>query len=214
VAGGVAIAALLATAGCAAGGGRPDPTEVVTQYLDAIAAGDADTARALDAAAVDSADSGGSVDAETLRTDAVLAEAERIENPTVDSAGSGDDSRRVSVSYDLAGQSVKTSLTVAWDADSGAWVLQDSLTEPLTVLAEVGPTAQKLVSFDVPGATVTQPEDQAEAIVSFLVYPAVYTVTADIDPQTLVDPSAGVTQQVGGDPAAQPSAIFPVTVLP
>ncbi len=62
---------------------RPDPTEVVVEYLDAIAAGDATTARELDATGIDDVDRRWA-DLDTLRTDAVLTGAQRIENVTVD----------------------------------------------------------------------------------------------------------------------------------
>lgn len=195
---------------------RPDPTEVVVEYLDAIATGDATTARELDAAAVGDPQLP-EVDAATLRTDAVLAGAQRIENVTVEAAAdaTGDeDNRDVSFQYDLAGQREKSVLSVTWNDEEGEWQLSSSLTSALMVSAEVSRIDSKLVSFAVPGATVTQTDDQAEATLSFLVYPAVYSITADLDPELLVDPTAGVTQDLAVDLAVQPVAVFPVTRLP
>ncbi|MCR2784674.1 MULTISPECIES: hypothetical protein [unclassified Microbacterium] len=195
---------------------RPDPTEVVVQYLDAIADGDAATARELDAAAIGDPQLP-NVDADTLRTDAVLAGAQRIQNVTVEAAAAttGDeDTRDVSFQYELAGRQEQSVLSVTWNTEDGEWQLADSLTTDLMVFAEVSRIEMKLVSFEVPGASVTQPDDPEAATLSFLVYPAVYSVTADLDPETLVDPSAGVTQEIAVDRAVQPVATFPVTRLP
>ncbi|KAA9153842.1 hypothetical protein F6B41_10460 [Microbacterium lushaniae] len=206
---------LLATTACAASEPpRPDPTEVVLEYLDAIAAGDATTARQLDAAAIGDPQLP-DVDADTLRTDAVLAGAQRIENVTVEADTTGDeDTRNVSFQYELAGQQEQSVLAVAWNAEAGEWQLADSLTTDLMVTAEVSRIEMKLVSFEVPGATVTQVDDPAAATMSFLIYPAVYSVTADIDPATLVDPAAGITQEIAVDLSVQPTARFAVTQLP
>ncbi|MCR2816334.1 hypothetical protein [Microbacterium jiangjiandongii] len=208
--------ALSATACTPAEPSRPDPTEVVVEYLEAIAAGDASTARELDADAIGDPQLP-DVDADTLRTDAVLAGAQRIENVTVDPADqtTGDeDTRNVSFQYELAGKQERSVLSVMWNTEEGEWQLSSSLTSALMVSAEVSRIEMKFVSFEVPGATVTQVDDPEESTMSFLVYPAVYSVTADIDPATLVDPTAGVTQQVAIDLAVQPAASFQVTQLP
>lgn len=212
---GATLAVALTTAACAQPGDpRPDPTGVVAEYLDAIAAGDATTARELDTAALGDPQLP-DVDADTLRTDAVLAGAQRIENVTVDAETTGSaDTRQVSFQYELAGQQEQSALRVTWNAEEGEWQLIDSLTSDLTVLAEVSRIEQKLVSFDVPGATVTQPADQSAATLAFLIYPAAYSVTADLDPALLTDPAAGVTQEVAVDLSAQPTAVFDVTRLP
>jgi len=218
----LAVSIALATAACTpAEPPRPDPTEVVTEYLEAIASGDATTARKLDATGIDDADRRWA-DLETLRTDAVLAGAQRIENVTVDpdttrsvaAAGDPQDARQVTFTYELAGQQVSSALDVTWNAEDDEWQLADSLTMHLYVMAEVNAIEKALVSFDVPGASVRQPTDQEAATLNFLVYPAVYSVTADLDPALLTDPTAGVTQEVTVDLAAQPAAVFPVTQLP
>ncbi|MCK6066398.1 MULTISPECIES: hypothetical protein [Microbacterium] len=193
---------------------RPDPTEVVAEYLGAIAAGDATRARQLDAAAIGDPQLP-DVDADTLRTDAVLAGAQRIENVTVEADTTGDeDTRNVTFGYELAGQQERSVLTVAWNAEADEWQLTDSLTTNLMVSAEVSRIEMKFVSFEVPGATVTQVDDPAAATMSFLIYPAVYSVTADIDPATLVDPAAGITQEIAVDLSVHPVARFAVTRLP
>jgi len=212
----VVVAGLVwATTACAASEPpRPDPTEVVAEYLGAIAAGDATRARQLDAAALGDPQLP-DVDADTLRTDAVLAGAQRIENVTVEADTTGDeDTRNVTFGYELAGQQERSVLTVAWNAEAGEWQLTDSLTTNLMVSAEVSRIEMEFVSFAVPGATVTQDDDPAAATMSFLIYPAVYSVAADIDPATLVDPAAGITQEIAVDLSVQPVARFAVTQLP
>ena len=213
---------VLATAACSpAEPPRPDPTEVVVEYLEAIAAGDATTARELDATGIDDVDRRWA-DLDTLRTDAVLAGAQRIENVTVDpdtatsvaAAGDPQDARQVTFTYELAGQQVSSALDVTWNAEDDEWQLADSLTMHLYVMAEVNATEKALVSFDLPGASVRQPTDQEAATLNFLVYPAVYSVTADLDPALLTDQAAGVTQEVAVDLAVQPAAVFDVTQLP
>lgn len=214
-------AGILGFAGCAApASDRPDPTEIVQEYLDAIARGDAVTAAELDDAAI--ADDDGLVDADTLRTDAVLAGAERIENIRVDPETTGvvhndDDTedRAVTFTYELAGEQHDGMLPVGWDDERAEWVLLDTLAEKLLIQAQVSRTQAALIGFSVPGASVPAPADQGAAPISWLVYPGVYTVTGDIDPALLVDPSLGVVREVEiADASAQPALIYEVTALP
>lgn len=212
-------AAVVALPACAApGDDRGEPTEVVQRYLDAIAAGDATTARELDAAAVDDAPADPLTDTETLRTDAALDGAQRIDDVTVDTDTdtTGDDTERaVTVSYTLSGETYDEVLTVAWDEDAGEWVLQDTLAEALFIQAQVTRIEAAVIGFSVPGAAYPAPVDQESAPIQWLAYPGVYAVTADLDPALLVDPAAGVTRDaVVAASGEQPSLVFDVTALP
>lgn len=208
----VTVGLAMGATGCTAV--RPDPTDVVTEYLEAIAAGDAATATQLDATGLNDVDREWA-DLDTLRTDDVLAGAERITDVVVDPETTGDDTaKQVSFSYELAGQQERSAIDVVWDEDAQKWQLADSLASPLTVLAAVNRTEQRLVSFDLPGASVRQPADQDAATLVFLVYPAVYSITADLDPALLADPAAELTQVVPVMLSQQPVAQYTVTQLP
>lgn len=196
---------MLATlAGCAGGSPseqRPDPTGVVSQYLEAIASGDAATARLLDDAVVEEENANDpDADLDTLRTDAVLGPAQRISDVEVDpdtvSDASGDEGDRlVKYRFEVGGESVESTLSVTWNADSGEWELTQSLAHRLWVTADVSRIEGMYVGFEVPGATVPQPTVQEEATPYFLAYPGVYSVTAEIDPALLVDPASGTTRE-------------------
>jgi ketosteroid isomerase-like protein len=219
----VTAAALSALAGCAATDAeRPDPTEIVSQYLDAIASGDAATARSLDDDAVAAANEPDATetapDLETLRSDAVLQAADRITDVVVDSDTSSDpgvdDGRRVSFHYSLDGETVESSLGVAWSAEGDEWELTESLAQRVWVSAAVNSVEQAWIGFSLPGATVTQPADADEAVPYFLAYPGTYQVTADLDETLLADPAAGLTQSAPVGPEAEVVVEFAVTRLP
>lgn len=190
------------------------------RYLDAIAGGDARTATAIDQAAVDE-HVGASTDATAMRTDAVLAGAVRIDDVAVDPETTsvvhdgGGDERAVNFSFTLAGTSYTSSLPVGWNEDTGEWVLLDTVAQPLLVQAQMSRVETALIGFRVPGAVVEPPADPADAPTSWLMYPGVYTVTGDLDPALLTDPSLGVEREVAVDTGgAQPSLVYDVTALP
>jgi hypothetical protein len=216
-------AALSVLVGCApTDSERSDPTEIVSQYLEAISSGDATTARSLDDEVVagenESDPTESAPDLDTLRSDAVLEGAERITEVVVDtdtSSDSGvDEGRRVSFQYSLDGEIVESSLGVAWNAEAEEWELTESLAQSVWVTAAVSSVEQAWIGFQLPGATVSQPADADEAVPYFLAYPGTYAVTADIDETLLVDPAAGLTQNASVGPQAEVVVEFAVTQLP
>ena len=218
VTGGAVLATLL---GCTpAGAERPDATAVVSQYLEAIASGDATAARELDRAAVEDENAGEpETDLDTLRTDEVLGAAGRITGVEVDpetsSDVSGDDGDRlVSYRFDLDGEPVESTLSVSWNDEAQTWDLTQSLARRMWVTAGVNRTISTYVGFSVPGATVPQPTDESAATPYFLAYPGVYSVTADLDPALLVDHAAGLTQQTPIGAEFETVVDFAVTALP
>lgn len=209
----------LGVASCASpSDSRPDPTDVVQRYLDAIASGDAQAAAALDA---DTIEDDPLTDATTLRTDDVLAGAVRIDDVEVEPEtrsivhdGEGEE-RGVDFSFTLAGESYDATLPVGWNSDAAEWRLLDTLAQPLQIQAQVTRAEAALIGFRLPGAAVPAPADQGDAPVQWLVYPGVYTVTADLDPALLVDPALGVERDVVIDAGSeQPSLVYEVTSLP
>ena len=208
--------------GCVGGSGRPEPTEVVTQYLSAIAEGDASTATALDAAAVAAQHEGSTTeevgDFETLRTDAVLQGAEsRIDSVTVEpraaAVGGDDDVRRVLFTYELDGEETSSSLQVKWDESSSTWELEQSLTLSMSIDAVQSKVSLEPAPFRIGGVDETMAADAQQAPLLYLVYPGVYRITSDI-PKELLVPGTDTVQTVV---AAMPGDVFvqfDVTELP
>ncbi|MEZ3157881.1 hypothetical protein AB1K56_13225 [Microbacterium sp. BWR-S6Y] len=198
--------------GCSAPSAQPDPTAVVRTYLDAIAEGDAATATSMDPASVAS---DADADAEALRTDAVLQGAvERITDVEVDADartdGSNDDARRVTFTYELAGQRVSSSLAVRWDQEKGDWSLTESVAGRLFVQASASAIDAEVIGYSVPGATVTVSDPPR---LFQWAYPAVYEVTPDVDANLLSDPDAG-TQTATVSPTEDTKVDVAVTSLP
>lgn len=213
---------MLALGGCASDASRPDPGDVVEQYLEAIASGDAKAATALDAAAVEQENTASDSDGEApdltqLRTDAVLSGAdERISDPVVgdDEAepGAGDDTRRVGFTFMLDGQKHSSSLAVRWDDGAGTWVLQQSFTVKLFVNASQSKAVTELAPFTVAGLDQPIDPDPKTGPLYHLVYPGVYTVTAAFDTSLLDGGHDAMT--VTADPTGDATVDFAVTTLP
>lgn len=217
----LALVPLILT-GCVGGAGRPEPTEVVSEYLSAIAAGDAATATALDAAAVAEQHAGSTTeeigDFDTLRTDAVLGGAEgRIDSVSVEpraaAVGGDEDVRRVLFTYELDGKETSSSLQVKWDESSATWELTQSLTLSLSIEAVQSKVSLEPAPFRIAGVDEVLAKDAQEAPLLYLVYPGVYRITSEI-PKELLVPGTDTAQTVV---AAMPGDVFvqfDVTELP
>jgi hypothetical protein len=215
-------------AGCAAPADRPDPTTVVSDYLTAIAKGDAATAAELDSAAepdnsAAERDSGAptEVDADTLRTDDVLSgAAELISDVEVDPDPGADvraddaEARRVSFRFTLDGEEHDSSLSVVWDDAAKEWRLDETLAGRLFVTASASTIAVEPVAFRLPGATVTLPEDPDDAPLAYLAYPAVYEITADVPEALLADAAEGTMRRIAVTPESDASVDIGVRQLP
>lgn len=217
----LALVPLILT-GCVGGSGRPEPTEVVSEYLSAIASGDAATATALDASAVAAQHTGSTTeevgDFETLRTDAVLGGAEgRIESVSVEpraaAVGGDEDVRRVLFTYELDGKETSSSLQVKWDESSATWELTQSLTLSMSIEAVQSKVSLEPAPFRIAGVDEVLATDAQEAPLLYLVYPGVYRITSEI-PEELLAPGTDTAQTVV---AAMPGDVFvqfDVTELP
>lgn len=217
----LALVPLILT-GCVGGSGRPEPTEVVSEYLSAIASGDAATATALDASAVAAQHAGSTTeeigDFDTLRTDAVLEGAEgRIESVSVEpraaAVGGDQDVRRVLFTYELDGKETSSSLQVKWDESSSTWELTQSLTLSMSIEAVQSKVSLEPAPFRIAGVDEVLATDAQEAPLLYLVYPGVYRITSEI-PKELLVPGTDTAQTVV---AAMPGDVFvqfDVTELP
>ncbi len=203
-------------------GQRPDPTEVVSEYLAAIAEGDATTATALDGAAVEAEYAGTTTaevgDFETLRTDAVLHGADgRIEDVEVQPRAAkvdGDENvRRVLFSYELDGEPHESSLQVRWDDQASEWTLTQSLTLSLSIEAVQSKVELEPAPFRIAGIDeIVAPEADAAPLL-YLVYPGQYTIEAAF-PSELLARGAEGTQTVVADIPGDVLVQFDVVELP
>lgn len=214
------VSALLLT-GCV-GGQRPEPTEVVSEYLTAIAEGDATTATALDSAAVEAEHANSTTaeegDFETLRTDAVLLGADgRIEDvevqPRAAKVDGDEDLRRVTFSYVLDGEPHESSLQVRWDDEASEWTLEQSFTLALSIAAVQSKVVLEPAPFRIAGIDEIVAPDAAEAPLLYLVYPGEYTVEAAF-PSELLRPGAESTQTIVADIPGDALVQFDVSELP
>lgn len=210
---GLLVLVPLMLTGCAGGSGRPEPTAVVSEYLEAIASGDTATATELDAAAVAAQHAGSTTeevgDFETLRTDAVLQGAEgRIESVSVETSaapvGGDDDVRRVLFTYELDGEETSSSLQVKWDESSSAWELTQSLTLSMSIEAVQSKVSLEPAPFRIGGVDEILATDAQDAPLLYLVYPGVYRITSEI-PRELLLPGTDTAQTVV---AAMPGDVF------
>lgn len=218
----VGLVGVLSLAGCSQGDDRPDPTAVVSVYLDAIASGDATTASDLDREAVSEETRGTArgdySDLDLLRTDAVLTGSDgRITRVSVESKArplnGQEDVRWVGFTYELDGEEYSDALDVSWDEDAHEWVLAESFTTYLNIGAEVSPILTESVPFELEGATVGPFTDPDDSPVWYLIYPGVYTVTAEFDESLLTDDS-GLTRRLTATAGQEVGADFLVTALP
>ncbi len=208
--------------GCVGGSDRPEPTEVVSEYLTAIAAGDAATATALDADAVAAQHAGSTTeeigDFETLRTDAVLEGAEaRIESVSVEpraaAVGGDENLRRVLFTYELGGRETSASLQVKWDESSSTWELTQSLTLSMSIEAVQSKVSLEPAPFRIGGVEGILATDAEEAPLLYLVYPGVYRITSEI-PKELLVPGTDTAQTVVAEMPGDVFVQFDVSELP
>lgn len=159
--------------------------QLTTDYLAAIAAGDAARATAMVPT------TGGTEVAE----DAVLRSADRIEEPAVRLLTIDGDAATVEVRFDLGRRPFTRSLAAAW-AD-GAWQLTTSLAEPAMVYSYEAYGAGMSSSISVGG--VLLPSNRR-----LLLYPGQYVVDTV---ENELFRSGGDAFEVDGDPAT-PTEIF------
>lgn len=198
---------------------RPDPTELVREYVTAIAEGDATRARELDQKAVDAEAENQRLtarppdDPDAMRNDAVLQSATLIDNVevTLPFKDLDDDQVLVDVEFDVGNHHESRALSVQWDDAAEEWELASSMAYPTRVWAEKSKLEDGVAPFRVDGwPDVLAPlSDSPNA---YLAYPGVYTITAAFPFELLQDQSTAVqTVEVylGSD-----DVTFDVTELP
>jgi len=198
---------------------RPDPTELVTEDMTAIAEGDATRARELDQKAVDAEAEEQKLtvrppdDPEAMRNDEVLQSAVLIENIEIylTFPNRRDDEMAVDVEYDVGGHHEHGFVRVEWNDATSEWELASSMAYPTTVWAEKSEREDGAAPFRVDGwpDVLAPPSDRPHA---YLAYPGVYTITAAFPLELLRDQSTAVqTVEVylGSD-----DVTFDVTELP
>jgi len=200
---------------------RPDPTAVVHDYLTAIAEGDAETAMGLDSDAVEAETENRAIsedgDLHTLRTNAVLQAAGRIENVAIEektrAVDDDEDTRRVDFTYDLGGETHEYSLNVRWDDKDMEWELEDSLTQDLSVYAEKSIVVQEMPPFRIAGRSQVLATDSSTAPVDYLVYPGVYEIAAAF-PIEYLAAGVGSVQTIIVDTSSHARVSFEVVTMP
>lgn len=166
---------------------HPDPAITAQAYLDAIADGDADAARAIDESSFD--DYPVQNTGTALLTNEVLGSAvERISNVSVKLQGATEESATVATSFTLAGETHTQSLFLVWDAESAAWQVERSFASPISVSADNGePNGLRYVPFQVGDSDLLQQKADDKTLLGFVAYPAVYDLVAELDPGTVED---------------------------
>ena len=185
--GGALSGAFLAgdAAATAAKDARTGPELLVTDYLDAIAAGDGDAAAEMDDTGARGSLDG--ADRETFLNGETLATAkEFISKVSANEVGapSTSDSASVNVGYTLAGERYARTIDVERDGPDGPWRLSDSLAVPLQ-MATKGGAKTEFLGFGLGG--IRTPEAD---YLGYAAYPGVYELTVDIDEARLAAPAA------------------------
>lgn len=187
--------------GRGSGWDRPDPTAIVDEYVDAIAAGDAERAREIDAAAVaaamdERARYGIDLDeTELLRTDAVLQSAVMIENTEIELNGhpTRGDEARVDVAEDIGSRRESTTLILHWNRTTEEWELATSMAYPLMIFAEKAEYDDGPALFRI-GAVPDVVEPGSDPHFAHLAYPGIYTVSAEFPIELMRSPSDAVQE--------------------
>lgn len=200
---------------------RRDPTGVVQDYLTAISEGDATRASELDQHAIEVETTNKPIaeygDFHTLRTDAVLLAAERIEDVVIDSKTrtiDGDENHRsVAFTYGLDEQPNEASLEVMWNEQTSEWELETSFTLLLYIDAKVSTTRIEAAPFRIGGDVHVEATDPELAPLAYLVYPGGYTIVGAF-PEELLAPGEDLTRTLVADYPGDASTTFAVTRLP
>lgn len=166
---------------------HPDPAITAQAYLDAIAAGDADAARAFDESSFEAypVQNTGT----TLLTNEALGSAvERISEVSVKLQGATEESATVATSFTLAGEKHTQSLFLVWDTVSTTWQVERSFASPISVSADNGePDGLRYLPFQVGDSAKLQQKADDKTLLGFVAYPAVYDLTVDLDPDRVED---------------------------
>jgi hypothetical protein len=193
----VATVVVIANASSAA----PSPEPFVQAYLDDIARGDADAARAIDSSTEESvvAANGGRVDATTfLSADALQSATERISDVRIEASEVyGRSGAQVTASYELAGERRDVLVFLRWDEQQDGWALKSGLFNRISVMGGVNGPDDSL-PFALGGVGSTDAPVVTPGTVEYLVYPGVYDFTLNVSPDVLTDPSAIPTEVVQG----------------
>lgn len=219
----VLITLVMAATGCSAPppADRPDPTAVVEDYLTAIAEGDATRASDLDQHAIEVETTNKPIakygDLHTLRTDAVLLAADRIEDVVIDTKtrtiDDDENHRSIAFTYGLNGQHNEASLEVLWNEQTSEWELETSFTLLLFIDAKVSTTRIEAAPFHIGGDVHVEAMDPELAPLAYVVYPGSYTIVGAF-PEELLAPGEELTRTVVADYPGDASTTFTVTRLP
>ena len=185
---------------------HPAASLVAREYLDAIATGDGDRARELDARVLEG-DRYSSRDVTTfVSTVALSAAVERISDISVDDVSSTEKEAAVDYSFTLAGKSYDGRFNLLWDATTEQWMLDSSLAQTLIVSTFVDDRLDsERPPFTLgPVAAGVHDEQSNDIGLGSAVYPGVYQFDVDIDPASLRDAGAiAVSQQLVVPPGVQ-----------
>ena len=166
---------------------HPDPAITAQAYLDAIADGDADAARAFDESSFDEypVQNTGT----TLLTNEALGSAvERISEVSVKLQGATEDSATVATSFTLAGEKHTQSIYLVWETESKTWQVERSFASPISVSADNGePNGLRYLPFQVGDSDGLQQKADDKTLLGFVAYPAVYNLTVDLDADQVDD---------------------------
>lgn len=188
---------------------RPPSTPVAAAYLDAIARGDADAARAMFDPSRSRRAAGDLTDSTTFTTAAALANAtERISEITIGiTTGARYRPRSfVFFSYTLAGRRCENQIGLSWSA--GAWTIDEGLVEPLQVEPYFGtvpsPTTMRVILGRAEATVPVPPVNR----VTFLAYPARYPLMIGAD-GWLLDPASRMPETVTLAPTGGAELVVP-----
>lgn len=161
---------------------RPDPAGVVTEYLAALADGDAEAARRIDGAALTADNAPTLTWARDLLDGRALAEAEsRVGPAEVVATTVSPEAAQVRAAFEFDGEQVEQVFQLTW-ADA-AWRLDTTL---------VGCVSASWTVDDLSGPLGFRLGDvvAGDGTRQYAVDPAVYGFAPEVDPALLADPAA------------------------
>lgn len=192
---------------------HPDPALTAREYLEAIADGDTDAARAIDGSAYDTfpVEHTGT----TLLSDEALASAvERISDVKVKLQGATEESASLSTSFTLAGERHVQTLFLVWDATRETWLAERSFASPISVSADNGEfNGSRFVPFRVGGSETLIQESSTDSLFGYAAYPGVYDLVVELDPDGIDDVDANPLERqlvVIPDQDQFPTIIYPL----
>ena len=179
----------------------PSPEPFVKAYLDDVARGDAEAARAIDSGTEEEvvAANGGRVDATTfLSADALRSASERISDVRIEASEVyGRSGAQVTASYELAGERREVLVFLRWDEQQDGWALKSGLFNRISVMGGVNGPDDSL-PFALGGVGSTDAPVVTPGTVEFLVYPGVYDFALNVSSDVLTDPASIPTELVQG----------------